>query len=472
MPDFGRRRYKGFEDKHPFLKYEKIMKMPKRGRVRRRIRTKDSLSSDSGIPDEFLREVIRDHLAEKQQVEDPIGAVLLNDVHAHLESDTQTPFDPSTPPQRIGIMGTDLAENSATEESNFQFQPARNMAHSETELFTIPEGNTFPQHSLLSPEASFYSPRDLTLTTNLDLSQSLEQMLNNQPLSIEENYFANGSLHMKLNDSVDLLGEDTSILDEPSVSTKETATLPDLPTETSSQQPPSVEFDHFLREDNENIFPFNNSLASLWNQEPIFENIQLPIPTIGGVHDIQLERNSTISSGLENGESLVVKSANWDSFPTVTSSVPKTPIHLPPALEPAPLNYTPPNLTPEKTDNSLDPKVWLQEEVDRGADLDKLAREYYRLANSLPVPREEAEHDIIDRPNKCPLCPRGYSQKGKLKAHIMKCHPNNYYALAEYFPMKVSKEGKKYPCPVEGCMSGFSQVCSYNRHMRTVHPGY
>lgn len=510
VPDFGRRRYKGFEDKHPFLKYEKIMKMTKRGRVRRRIRAKDSLASGDSMTVGAL--------ANKQVARDLMPSDLVSDDQMHLEIDTQAQFVPSNS-QNLGIM-PDLTENSVTEESNVLLHLSPNP---DVDVFTLPETGMFSKSFTLSPEASLYSPPDASFPMHLDLSQSLDPMFHHQPLSMEGSLFTHENMQLKLSGSVDLFKENLNPLEEPpklwnpvttihidnqsqavshelpprsqpnpSTPAKDVPYFTDLaaavssqnllpialPPEASAHNLPAIEFDQFLPDDNdnndENLFAMNTSLGSLWNQDPTFDSLQtpplplppLPLPTLSalsGEQTMQLENSHSVS--FEQGESfddkILAQLPKANPTPTPSRSV-----HV---LSPINQNRA---RSPEKTGNALDPKRWVQEEIEREVDLDKLAREYYRLANTLPVSREEAEHDILDRPNKCPLCPRGYSQKGKLKAHILKCHPNNYYALSEYFPMKVSKEGKRYPCPVEGCMSGFSQVCSYNRHMRTVHPNF
>jgi Zinc finger, C2H2 type len=90
----------------------------------------------------------------------------------------------------------------------------------------------------------------------------------------------------------------------------------------------------------------------------------------------------------------------------------------------------------------------------------------------VPVLQSEGAESSTSKPFQCPLCFRAYVQKGKLKAHYLKDHFEEHPEMILEFPGKISKYGKAHPCPIEDCDSGFSQVCSLNRHLKTSHPIY
>lgn len=62
--------------------------------------------------------------------------------------------------------------------------------------------------------------------------------------------------------------------------------------------------------------------------------------------------------------------------------------------------------------------------------------------------------------------------KGDLKTHVQNVHSDMPELPDIISPPKKSKEGKRFPCPIEECPSGFKSKRDLGRHLRHKHPNF
>lgn len=69
----------------------------------------------------------------------------------------------------------------------------------------------------------------------------------------------------------------------------------------------------------------------------------------------------------------------------------------------------------------------------------------------------------------CPVCPLSYIRKGDLKVHLLSKHKSRFAEYTAIFKPKSSKEGKRFPCPVEGCPCGYANRRDRKKHILEKH---